>query len=60
MLRTVPPDARQVGTQSMHCEHCLCEYELPLYHMPEGPVITIARCPSCGERSNQTPDEVAS
>lgn len=58
-LTAVPPDACRVGDQPMRCDACGECYALPLYEMPDGPVISIARCPACGSRENQMPAEVA-
>lgn len=58
-LRALPKEARKVGTQPMRCDCCGETYDLPLYEMPAGPVMTVARCPACGQHSNQTPVEVA-
>lgn len=58
-LRALPPEARQVGSQPMRCDRCGRAYEVPLYEMPDGPVMTVARCPDCGQHSDQVPVEVA-
>jgi len=57
-LSSLPKEARMVGSQPMTCLECEASYDLPLYDLPDGPVMSIARCPSCGERCNQVPQEV--
>jgi hypothetical protein len=59
ILTEVPPEAREVGNQPMRCEWCGHHYALPLYEMPDGPVVSVARCHACGATSNQMPVEVA-
>ena len=58
-LQIVPREAREVGSQPMRCAWCDHHYHLPLYELPTGPVVSVARCPSCGATSEQNPTEVA-
>jgi hypothetical protein len=58
-LRSLPPEAQQVGSQPMRCDSCGAQYDLPLYEMPDGPIMTVARCPACGMHAKQVPVEVA-
>lgn len=58
-ISALPKEAREVGFQPMRCRACGHAYDLPLYEMPDGPIVTIARCPSCRDVRSQVPDGVA-
>jgi len=57
-LASLPSEARSAGFQPMRCETCRLAYDLPLYEMPDGPIVSVAFCPKCGARSHQVPEEV--
>jgi uncharacterized protein with PIN domain len=59
VITRLPTEARLSTEQAMRCEWCGCHYRLPIYEMPDGPVISIARCPRCGSHNSQVPEEMA-
>ena len=60
VITRLPTEAKLSSTQPMRCDWCGHRYDLPIYEMPDGPIVSVARCPSCGAHSNQMPEEVAS
>jgi len=59
IVTTLPKEAVEVGSQPMMCRGCGHRYDLPLYEMPDGPIVTVARCQRCGETRSQVPEGVA-
>lgn len=59
ILTKLPAEAREVGSQPMRCDPCGHHYSLPLYEMPDGPILSLARCPRCRDVGHQIPEGVA-
>lgn len=59
ILRALPKEAVEVGSQPMVCQKCGHRYALPLYEMPDGPIVSVARCPECHDARGQVPEAVA-